>query len=49
MNADPVLFVTNAINGGIDASVSSIMVESDDIIDFGFSGTLFHTPIFLTL
>ena len=34
VNADPVVFVTNAINGSIDTSVSSIMVETDDIIDF---------------
>ena len=40
MNADPVVFVTNVINCGIDTSVISIMVEADDIIDFGFKWNL---------
>ena len=47
VNADPVVFVTNAINGSIDTRVSSVMVETDDMIDFGFKWNLkvFHDSI----
>ena len=51
MNADPIVFVTNLMNGSVDTSVSSIMVEADDIIDFKFKWHLYYftTPFFLTL